>query len=355
MVERCSRCVTPQTWPGIRFDRQGVCNLCRAFERRWAHWLVSDEARRRSLAELDSLVRKAKLHAQRNYDVMVPISGGKDSLYVLYWLKKHFDLRILTYTYDNGLLDPRARENIAKATQVLGVRHVMDTLPFQHELLRHFLERTGNFCGACVIPYLIGAHRLAIAQDVPLLVFGLSKRTDSNPPDGMNPFYFFNVVNDGFGAGRFQPHWGPHPIQDYLKDLALGRHHVINLPDYLPWDEDAIAKELTDNLGVNLAEEHFDCIGHETAYWLTTRRYGFPTSVVKYSQKIRCGTMQRDQALRMLEAEADRFPQSATEVADLLGIKTSRIQEATTQSMKPYFRGVGNFLAVQHRKWFLGR
>lgn len=357
MVKRCTRCVTPETWPGIRFDREGVCNLCRAFERRWSHWLASEKARQRSLSHLNRLVRHAKRRSGGQYDIMVPISGGKDSLYVLYWLRKNCDARILTYTYDNGLLDPRASENIAKATSALDVPHIMETLPFQHELLRHFLTRTGNFCGACVIPYLIGAHRLARKKQIPLLVFGLSKRTDANPPDGMNPFFFFNVVQDGFGQRRFRRHWGSHPILDYLGDWALRRHTVINLPDYIPWDEEAIEAELTEKLGVNLAEEHFDCIGHETAYWLTTKRYGFGTSLVKYSQKIRSGTMSRDEALRLLEKEEAEagFPQSAEKVAQVLGISTEEIRQASNRSMKPYFGGFCNFLAVQHRKRFLGR
>ena len=30
----CSKCVMPETWDGIAFDEQGVCNICRESEKK---------------------------------------------------------------------------------------------------------------------------------------------------------------------------------------------------------------------------------------------------------------------------------------------------------------------------------
>lgn len=356
MGDRCTRCVIPASWPGIRFDSEGVCNHCRGFERKWTPWLNSQAMQRQTRQELDKLVRRAQRKRKKKYDLMVPLSGGKDSMYVLFWLRRNYpDLNILTYTYDNGLFDPRALRNMEIVKQKLGVDHVMEKLPFQEKLLKHFLLKSGNFCGACVIPYLIGAYRCARQHQIPLLVFGLAKRSDPNPPDGMNPFYFFNVVNDGFSEADFAPFWGPHPVINYVTDAALRRVHVINLPDYIPWDVEAIQQELIAELGVELGEEHFDCVGHETAGWLLHQRYGFGALVVKLSLKIRCGQVTREEALAELEREDTSFPASSKLVAETLGITQEEIKQASRRSMKPYFRGFWNFLAVQHRKHFFGR
>jgi len=250
-------------------------------------------------------------------------------------------------------MDAEALRNIEIAKDKLGITHIMETLPFQHELIRHFMDKTGNFCGACVIPYLIGAHRCAREHQIPLLIFGLSKRDDANGPDGMNPFFFFNVVNDGFGKDRFIDHWGPSPIRDYILDAASGKHQVINLPDYMLWDEEQIQAELEQELGVSLGHEHFDCKGHEVAYWLTAQRYGFSTLPIKLSQKIRSGKMTRAEALEILDREETRLPDSAEEFARIVGSTPQQVAASANRSMKPYFAGVGNFLAVQHRKWFL--
>lgn len=351
-ISRCSKCVTPATWPGIRFDKEGVCQYCRRFERRWGKWLRSPRLQAHSREKVDRIISKAK---GPEYDVLVPVSGGKDSLYVLWWIARHHRVRVLAYTYDNGLMDPRALANIRLAVSRLSIPHVMETLPFQRELLAHMLRRSGNFCGACVIPYLVGSHRIARKYKIPLLVFGLVKRLDPNPPDGMNPFFFYKVVEDGFGKERFVPFWGRHPVRDYLIDSVLGRHKVITLPDYLPWDETQITEELTRELGVSLAEEHFDCIGHEIAGWLTKKRYGFGPLVVKLSKQIRCGLIKRDEALSILEQDTDEIPSSISEVASILGMSEEQIVEASRKSMRPYFKGLGNFIAIQHRKWFMER
>lgn len=356
MTRRCSRCVTPDNWPGIRFDSEGVCSLCRSWEKNWGTWSTDENRRRDAFEQLMKTVHWAPTRKKGRFDVLVPISGGKDSLYVLYWLKNNTNLSILTYTYDNGLFHPGARENIRIATTALGVEHRWDQLPFQQELLRHHLQKTGNFCGACVIPYLIGSHRCARDNGIPLIAFGLSKRSDANPPDGMNPFYFRNVVNDGFGMERFHPIWGKFPEVDYVSDSLLGRLRVINLPDHLDWDDIAITNVLVKELGVELGREHFDCVGHEVSDWLMIARYGFGYATLKASQLIRAGQLTREEGLAMVEQHSpDRLPDSAAILGERLGLDPSQIEQASRKSMKPYFKGLFCFLAVQHRKIFFGR
>ena len=41
---------------------------------------------------------------KRIYDVLVPLSGGKDSCYLLYFISKKYDLKCLAVTWDNGFL-----------------------------------------------------------------------------------------------------------------------------------------------------------------------------------------------------------------------------------------------------------
>ena len=30
-MKRCTRCILPETFPGIRFDEKGVCNYCTSY------------------------------------------------------------------------------------------------------------------------------------------------------------------------------------------------------------------------------------------------------------------------------------------------------------------------------------
>lgn len=355
-IRRCTRCVTPALWPGISFDSEGVCSLCRAWDRKFGTWLTDPSRREKALRKLVKLISWAKRHRRGDYEALVPISGGKDSLYVLYWLRKNTDLSIITYTYDNGLFHDTAKENIRVATTCLKVHHVWDQLPFQTELMRHHLLKAGNFCGACVVPYLVGSYVFARSNGIPLIVFGLSRRNDPNLPDGINPFYFRNVTEDGFGMARFWPIWGTCPELRYIADTVLGRLRVITLPDYLDWNEAFIGEELVRNLGVSLGVEHSDCIGHEVADWLAVQRYGFGYATVKASQLIRLGQKTREEGLKMVEERTPTsLPESAAEVARRLGVTVDEILEASKRPMKAYFKGLLCYLAVLHRKRFFGR
>ena len=85
--QQCVRCVMDTTDPEIKFDERGICNHCTNF-------LIRREevkAMRKSGAEhLEEIVRKIKSSGKNNkkYDVVLGISGGVDSGYVAYLLKK---------------------------------------------------------------------------------------------------------------------------------------------------------------------------------------------------------------------------------------------------------------------------
>ena len=70
----CTRCVMPDTRPGIKFNEEGVCYPCLVVEKRkqvdWA-------ARWR---ELEQLADKYRGSNGDYYDCIVTVSAGKDKL-----------------------------------------------------------------------------------------------------------------------------------------------------------------------------------------------------------------------------------------------------------------------------------
>lgn len=356
MEQSCTRCILPETWPGIRFDEEGVCNICRQYEKRWSAWLADPSLQAKSRKELDRIVSWAKRKRRGKFDVLVPMSGGKDSLYVLYWLKKEYDLSVLCYTYDNSLLNETAVENIRLAREKLEFEHTVERHPFQKDLIRHFLVKTGNFCGACVIPVYYGTFRIVQEHGIPLVVSGFSKRTDANLPEGNNPAYFKKVVQDGFGMNRIRPLWGRNTLMKFASSTLRRQVKMIALPDYILWDENKIGEILTQELGVELGVEHSDCIGHEISNWLALQRYGFSYLPIKLSQLIRAGRLSREEAMRMLaEEEKPELPSSVTSFIERAGLSLDDVRLAARQSNKKYYRGFVNAIFRLHRAIFVSR
>ena len=79
--------------PTTRFDEHGVCDACR-----WAEIKETQIDWKARELELRSLCDK---HRSKNgdYDVVVPASGGKDSMYVAHLLKTEYKMNPLTVTW----------------------------------------------------------------------------------------------------------------------------------------------------------------------------------------------------------------------------------------------------------------
>ena len=101
-MKRCKRCLLPETVETICFDSDGVCNICNSV---LVHKPSVDWDLR--LSKLDSLVNNLK--PGKRYDLLIPFSGGKDSTYQLYFMRKRYpnlkflQSRLTIYFLDNLL------------------------------------------------------------------------------------------------------------------------------------------------------------------------------------------------------------------------------------------------------------
>jgi len=112
-MRRCTRCILPETFPGIEFDEDGVCNYCLNYE---PVRVYGEEAFEKVLDRYRGKGEK--------YDCLVPISGGRDSSFVLHQMVKKYGMRVLALTVDSGAIMPEGYRNIERVTEVLNVDHV---------------------------------------------------------------------------------------------------------------------------------------------------------------------------------------------------------------------------------------
>src|SRR5689334_20656755 len=116
MLKYCRRCVMPHTKPDLKFDDEGICNACRAFEQRMAvNW---DER----YAELESIVAQYRRSNGDSWDCIVPVSGGKDSTYQVVRVLE-LGLNPLCVTATTCDLSEIGRRNIENIKS-LGVDHL---------------------------------------------------------------------------------------------------------------------------------------------------------------------------------------------------------------------------------------
>lgn len=202
----CSRCLMDTTDPDISFDAQGVCNHCHRYEELSRSRLFhGDDARRR----LDGLVAQIKARGKgRDYDCVIGVSGGVDSTYVAYIVKK-LGLRPLAVHLDNGWNSELAVSNIEKVLKHLEIdlyTHVIDWEEFK-DLQLAFLKASTPDAEVPTDHAIIALlYRLASQHGLHHVLLGTNVVSEATMPRkwgyGYYDFHYIRSVHRRFGSGR---------------------------------------------------------------------------------------------------------------------------------------------------------
>ena len=176
-MKRCSRCLLPSAAPGAAIDKTGVCAACRDFRTTEASGSTQlREARRRDLEKA-----LADCRGKGPYDALVCLSGGKDSLDLLYRAKADYGLNVLAYTVDANIPDVAWR-SIRRTIDRLGVDHLVyrPSAEFYRKLFVYLLRnqeaRGAVYTVSYVYAPLFEGDALAVATEraIPLVLAGYS-------------------------------------------------------------------------------------------------------------------------------------------------------------------------------------
>ncbi len=337
-------CVLPEVYPDISFDEEGVCNYCR--ECRPVEYL-GEEALWVELGKYRE--------AGREFDCLVPISGGRDSTFVLTEVARKSDLRVAAFHYENGFQVPEARENVERAAEVLGVPLFVTRSRFNaharcvRDNIEHFahvdpLEVAGRLCYGCSRGYQGAAYQTAKRHAIPLVVFGSSAVEESRYKKlvfasyGSTAAKKFNFL---VRKPAFLLHYllllSQFPLVEQKKDLSW-----VNFFEYVPWNEQRILNTIESEVGWRSHPDltstwRFDCLAHSALEHLTESLLGFGEKEEFYSVLIRDGQLTREEALHRLQAhKADEPVRSALmeEFFNVLGLP---------EKYREYIRSGGRF------------
>ena len=113
-LKRCSKCILPETYPFITFDKDGVCNYCNEYK---PQKFLGEK-------KIEEFLLQYRKNNNSN-DCLIGLSGGRDSCYGLHLLKKEYKMNPIAYTYDWGLTTDISRLNASKLCGKLGVEHII--------------------------------------------------------------------------------------------------------------------------------------------------------------------------------------------------------------------------------------
>lgn len=114
----CSNCIYDSTVSQISFDTEGVCNYCKQIKDLKNIYGTGHIKGELAFEKILKKIKKEGLG--KPYDVIIGVSGGTDSSYMLV-LAKQYGLRPLAVHYDNTWNTSIASQNILKVTKLLDI------------------------------------------------------------------------------------------------------------------------------------------------------------------------------------------------------------------------------------------
>jgi N-acetyl sugar amidotransferase len=303
--QRCSRCISDSTCPGIKFDGQGVCNFCQLHDK-WACMYPNDNRGEKMLQRMTARIKKDGLG--KNYDCVIGISGGRDSTYLLHLAVKKYGLRPLAVHFNDGFDNPVGGENMVQITRKLGVelRTITSDWKEARDLKISFLKAS--------VPELnegtdvgIGASCYGVAhkEGIKHILFGQSFRTEGIKPVSWSYMEgdYLDSVQKKFGSVQLKP-WKPDDPNYHLgwKELfyysvikGIKLHSPLYYENYVRREAEKI---ITAEYGwVYPGAHYFDDLYWSLITYVHRVKFNIDFRLNSYSALIRDGQMDREAAL----------------------------------------------------------
>jgi glutamine---fructose-6-phosphate transaminase (isomerizing) len=323
-IKRCSKCVTPASYPFIEFDADGVCNKCREYV---SQKPIGGDSLEQELAKYRS--------KDGSPDCIVAFSGGRDSSYGLHLIKNKLGMNPVAFTYDWGMVTDIARRNQARMCGQLGVEHILRAadIPAKRRNIRKNIQAWLARPKLGMIPLFMAgdkyfyhyARELRKETGIKLVIFCAGnelERTDfksgfagvQETTGHRNRLFGFSLANKVGLASWYALQYllNPRYFNESFFDTMgaffqtfVAKDDFLYLFDYLKWDEEEINKTLIGEYGWEGAADSDNTwrIGDGYTSFINYIYHtvaGFSEYDTFRSNQIREGLITREQALELL-------------------------------------------------------
>ena len=326
-LKRCSRCILPETFPFIHYDKSGVCNYCHGY---------IPKTKSGKLEELEKIVNVYR-NPDGSPDCIIPFSGGRDSTFALHMAKNELGLNPIAFTYDWGMVTDLARRNIARVCGKLGVENIVVAadIHWKRQNIKTNVEAWLKRPSLGMIPLFMAGDkyffyytdRLKKQTGIKLNIWGVNHLENTDFKVGfaglapqfekehiyslsrLNQLKLMTYVGKEFLAN---PKYLNQSLMDTIGSFAVRylnpKKDYYQLFDYYPWDEEEINNLIQKEYSWEKAIDTDSTwrIGDGTAGFYNYIYHtvaGFSEVDTFRSNQIREGMIEREFALKKIEEE----------------------------------------------------
>lgn len=326
-MKNCKRCLMPDSRPGSVFDGEGICQACRNFDKR----AKIDWAKRE--AELRQLCDKYRRN-DGYYDCLMPVSGGKDSHFLVYMMKEKMGMNPLLVTVGDPFTKTNAgTRNYRNLGETFNCDHILFDLGvelFRKTVKAGFEERLEplRFVEACLytVPF-----KMSVKLNIPLMVYGENSSYDYGSTDKETASaldYILDIFKDVDYKSLVKKGISKEELNSVIpptqEEMDVVKPSPIFMSYYTPWSS-VSHLELAKRYGfVDLAHEwkregyiedfeQIDSVAYILNIWFKFPKFGFQRISDIASRRVREGRLTKLEAMKLIMENDHKMDQRAME------------------------------------------
>lgn len=332
----CTKCVMPDTRPGISFNKEGICSACQSYEnRKKVDWS-------KRFSELEKICDKYRGMNGEFYDCAVAVSGGKDSHYQVYIMKEVMKMNPILFSIeDNFKMTEAGKHNLRNISEEFGCNIISckPDIKAQKKLMRYTFETYGK--PTWFIDRLIYTFPMimALKLNTPLLVYGENVSYEYGGSDSKETYSAKGQLSNGVASDiDFSELCKIEGIDKKVLTLAnapsateLKKLDPIYISYFLEWNSYynyVFAKsrgfhDLEHEWNRSHCIENYDQVDSK-AYlvhaWMKYPKYGHACSTDYAARLVRYGLMTREEAVEAVHMHDSKLDsQSVRDFCEFMG------------------------------------
>lgn len=353
----CKRCLYNDHHPlFLILDEEGICSGCRVHEEKntldWAH----------RLEKLKSIVLGYKNTSGTNYDCIVPVSGARDSYFIVHTVKHVLGLNPLLVTYNKHYNTAVGYRNLSNLKIKLDCDVMTLTVNPEKvkKITRATLRRFGSIYWHCIAGQTVYPVQMAVKLKIPLIIWGAHQGVDQvgmySHLDEVEMTRKYRKEHDlmGYEAEDLINYEFDNLTENdltqffYPDDREIENVGVrgIYLNNFIRWDSRLQHEAMIEQYGYETAPQtrtfdtynDVDCWNysdvHDYIKWI---KHGYGKVVDHCTREIRLQHMSRDEARKLIQTFQMKEPANLGLFLNWLGITKNAFYYIIDQFRNPLY------------------
>ena len=316
----CKRCLANSTIISLKLDSNGICQFCKIHDEMDKEYPLNKYSKENIFKIAETVKQKGK---NLNYDCLVGVSGGRDSTFLLYYVKKILKLKPLAVHYDNGFDSDTSVSNILKICEKLNVEletNVANWETFKKITRSFFLAGVSDPDTPTDVGIFKTMYEIAFREKIKYVFNGHSFRTEGIEPldwtymDGK----YIEDIHKKFGDGNLEK-FDNFYIKDLIKYKILSGIKTILPLNYISYSYDMVEKILKDEVGWNYygGHHHESLLTKFVVSVYLPKKFNIDRRLTSYSAMVRSNLISKEDAKKILK-EKPIIPEEEINLRDYI-------------------------------------